>query len=108
MVKRLAIKTGEYQKDGATKGEYMKLGVVLANDNGSYVLLDPAVNLSGALIKQNLLARKAGKPERDMLMVSIFTDEPRNNQQAQQPQKQASSNAPVDDSFDDDIPFWQV
>ncbi len=105
MVKRLAIKTGEYKKDGATKGEYIKLGVVLTNDNGSYVLLDPAINLAGALIKQNLLARKAGKPERDMLMVSIFTDEPRNDQRAQHPQKQASGNAPADVSFDDDIPF---
>jgi len=113
MAKRLVIKTGEYQKDGATKGEYMKLGVVLSNDNGSYVLLDPSVNLAGALIKQNVLAEKQGKPARDMLMVSIFEDDnqrqqPQQSSQAQQQgykgQQAPQNNAPVDD-FNDPIPF---
>ncbi|MFK5950911.1 MAG: hypothetical protein QM500_19335 [Methylococcales bacterium] len=106
MAKRLVIKTGEYQKDGQTKGEYLKLGVVLSGDNGSYVLLDPSINLAGALIKQNIMASKGGKPERDMLMVSIFTDDnqQQNNQQQNQ-QSQPQPSAPVDDSFDDAIPF---
>jgi len=105
MADRLVIKTGEYQKDGQTKGEYMKLGVILNNNNGSYVLLDPSVNLAGALIKQNVLAAKSGKEARDMLMVSIFSDDNQNQQSQPQPAQQQASSQPVDDSFDDDIPF---
>ncbi len=105
MAKRLVIKTGEYQKDGQTNGEYLKLGVVLSNDNGSYVLLDPSINLAGALIKQNVLAEKSGKPARDMLMVSIFEDDNRQQQPQQQAPQQSQPQAPVDDSFDDDIPW---
>ena len=56
MAKRIVAKTGEYQKDGQTKGEYTKLGVMLSNDNGEYMLLDPSVSLAGVLIKQNSLA----------------------------------------------------
>lgn len=106
MAKRLVIKTGEYQKDGETKGEYLKLGVVLSNDSGSYVLLDPSINLAGALIKQNVMAEKNGKPARDMLMVSIFSDDNK-GQQRQQPaqQQQQQQPAPVDDQFNDDINF---
>jgi len=102
MAKRLVVKVGEYQKDGETKGEYMKLGVVLSNDNGPFVLLDPSVNLAGALIKQNVLALKQGKEARDMLMVSIFSDDHQGQAQQSQP---ANQPAPVDDSFDDSIPF---
>ena len=29
MAKRIVAKTGQYQKDGQTKGEYTKLGVML-------------------------------------------------------------------------------
>jgi len=86
----------------------MKLGVVLSNDNGSYVLLDPSVNLAGALIKQNIMAEKQGKPARDMLMVSIFEDDNQRQQpqqQSQPAQQSPQNNAPVDDGFDDEIPF---
>ena len=87
MSKRLVAKTGEYQKDGQTKGEYTKIGVELSNDNGAYLLLDPAVSLAGVLVKQNALAAKQGKPMRDNIMVSIFEDEGQGQQQ-QQPQQQ--------------------
>lgn len=76
-------KTGEYQKDGANKGEYVKLGVMLNSANGEYMLLDPSVNLAGVLIKQNVLAAKTGGQQRDMVMISIFEDD---NQQQQAPQ----------------------
>lgn len=85
MAKRIVAKTGEYQKDGQTKGEYTKLGVILNNDNGEYMLLDPSVSLAGVLIKQNTLAAKSGGQQRDMLMVSIFEDD--NQQQQQAPQQ---------------------
>jgi hypothetical protein len=81
MAKRIMAKTGEYQKDGQMKGEYTKLGVILNNDNGEYMLLDPSVSLAGVLIKQNSLAAKSNGPQRDMLMVSIFEDDNQNQQQ---------------------------
>ena len=88
--RRLVAKTGEYQKDGATKGEYTNVGVELQNDNGAYLLLDPSVCLAGVLAKQNVLAMNQGKPVRDSVMVSIFEDQPAQQgspQQGQQPQQ---------------------
>ena len=82
MSKRIVAKTGEYQKDGQTKGEYTKLGVMLDNNNGEYMLLDPSVSLAGVLVKQNALAAKTGGQQRDMVMVSIFSDD--NQQQSNQ------------------------
>ncbi len=86
MSKRIVAKTGEYSKDGQTKGEYTKLGVMLNNNNGDYMLLDPSVSLAGVLIKQNALAAKSGKEQRDMVMISIFEDDnqQQSNNQGQQ------------------------
>ena len=89
MAKRIVAKTGTYQKDGQEKGEYTKLGVMLSNDNGEYMLLDPCANLAGVLIKQNALAAKSGGKQRDMVMVSIFEDD---NQQQQAPMRQQNNN----------------
>ncbi len=86
MAKRIVAKTGSYQKGGQDKGEYTKLGVILNNDNGEYMLMDPCVNLAGVLVKQNALAAKTGGQQRDMVMVSIFEDDNQNqnNNQGQQ------------------------
>jgi len=92
MTKRIVAKTGEYQKEGATKGEYTKLGVMLNNQNGEYMLLDPSVSLAGLLIKQNALAAKTNGQQRDMVMISIFDDD--NQQQGQQSNQQARQQAP--------------
>ena len=81
MAKRILAKTGEYQKDGQAKGEYTKLGVMLNNNNGDYMLLDPSVSLAGVLIKQNALAAKKNQEQRDMVMISIFEDDNQNQQQ---------------------------
>lgn len=89
MAKRIVAKTGEYPKDGQIKGEYTKLGVMLSNDNGDYMLLDPTVNLAGVIIKQNALAAKSGGQQRDMVMVSIFDDD---NQQQNNNQGQNQNN----------------
>lgn len=77
MVKRLTAKIGEYQKEGQTKGRYADLGVMLSNDNGEYILLDPTVNLAGVLTLQNMMNHKAGRKISDRIMVGIFSDEPR-------------------------------
>ena len=91
MAKRIVAKTGEYQKDGQTKGEYTKIGVMLNYDNGEYMLLDPSVSLAGVLIKQNALAAKTNGQQRDMLMVSIFDDDNQNQQQGQQNNQQQNN-----------------
>ena len=87
MAKRIVAKTGSFtNQQNEVKGEYTKLGVILSNDNGEYMLLDPSVSLTGVLIKQNALAAKSGGQQRDMLMVSIFEDDnqQQNNNQGQQ------------------------
>ena len=84
MSKKLIAKVGTYQKNGETKNEYDELGVMLENDNGPYILLDPAINLAGVLIKQNILATTEGKPARSNVMISVFDSD----QQQQQPQQQ--------------------
>lgn len=99
MAKRLVAKTGEYEKGGETKGEYVRLGVLMGNDNGEYLLLDPTVSLSGVLAKQRAYAHSQGKKMQESVLVSIFTDEPR-QQQNNQSRQQASQ-----DFQDDQIPF---
>ena len=89
MSKRIVAKTDEYQKDGQTKGEYTKLGVMLDNNNGEYMLLDPSVSLAGVLVKQNALAAQTGGQQRDMVMISIFSDD--NQQQSNQGFQQQSN-----------------
>lgn len=101
-MKRIVIKTGEYQKDGETKGEYVNLGVMMDGDNGPYMLLDPTVNLAGCLTKQNMLNHQKGKKTGSSVMVSVF-DSDRNKSANNAPQP--ANNAPSDDSFSDDIPF---
>ena len=90
MSKKLIAKVGTYQKNGETKNEYDEVGVQLENDNGQYILLDPSINLAGTLLKQNILAAAEGKPQRTMVMTSVFDsdqNQQQNNQQNQQPQQ---------------------
>ena len=91
MAKRLAAKVGEYtNKQGETKGRYVNLGAILDGQNGEYLLLDPSVNLAGVLMQQRIAnPQKAG----EKVLVSIFTDEPK--QQAATPKPE----------LDDSIPF---
>lgn len=95
MTKKLLAKVGTYQNaQGETKNDYVKLGVVISGDNGDFMLLDPSVNLAGALIKQNVMNMAEGKPQRDSVMVSVFDSDNQGqgqNQQTggfQQPQQQ--------------------
>ena len=54
-MKKILIKTGEYESDEGTKNRYTQLGIVKDNQHGEYLLLDPTINLAGCLLKQNLL-----------------------------------------------------
>jgi hypothetical protein len=78
MSKRIVARVGSYtDKQGQTKGEYQNLGVILSNEKGEYGLLDPCINLAGVLLKQNILAAKDGKQQRDKVAFSIFEDTPK-------------------------------
>jgi len=101
MAKRLVVKVGEYQKDGETKGEYIKVGVILHGDKGEYALLDPTVNMAGALLKQRVMNQgKQNKGKGDVVMCSIFTDEPK----PQNNNNHNNSNG-YQDGFNDDPGF---
>jgi len=118
MTRKISAKVEVYQNDqGEQKGRYVNIGVILSNDNGEFVLLDPTVNLSGVLQKQNMMNHKAGKKIGTSVMCSIFDDSQQNNQQNQQPQQQqqnyqgqqqgqqqGSQNQQQQD-FDSDVPF---
>ena len=81
MAKRLSAVTGEYTKDGQQKAEWTNVGVLTTGSNGKeYLLLDPAVDLAGVLLKQNVLAAKKGEQPRDMVMTSVFEEQNNNNQ----------------------------
>ena len=111
MTKRLVAKVGQYEKDGQTKGEYIRIGVILNNDNGEYALIDPTVSLSGVLMKQRAYAHSQKKPMRDMIIAGVFSDEGgsyRAQNPAQTAHQESKSNGyqPQDgQGFDDDIPF---
>lgn len=102
MTKRLTAKIGTYEKDGQTKGRYTSLGVVLSNNNGEYMLIDPTVSLSGVLALQNAMALAEGKPQRDRVMVSVFSDDTRGGGSQG---GYVAGGGPNSGGMDDDVPF---
>jgi hypothetical protein len=90
MTKRLVAVTGEYlsKQDNQQKAEYTEIGVIITGKNGKeYALLDPAINLAGVLMKQNILAAKRNEPPSDRIMLSIFEQQAQGAPQQQQPQQ---------------------
>ena len=85
MSRRISAKVSEYvdKQTNETKGEYVQIGVILNNNNGDYLLLDPTVSLSGVLAKQNALEFKKGGVMRDNVMCGIYEEQPKQNNQNQ-------------------------
>lgn len=89
----LAVKTGEYQKDGQTKGRYQNVGAILQKeDGGKFILLERWFNPAGI----------TGGNDNSSVIISMF------------PPKQYGDNKPTakppeDEAFDkpsdDDVPF---
>lgn len=98
-MKRIVAKTGSYTKDGEQKSQWTRVGVIMSNDNGEYVLLDPTVDLAGVMMKQRLLAAEGVGKAGSAVMCSVFTDEPQPS-----PAHQAAAAPPSGEDFDD-IPF---
>jgi len=96
MAKRIVVKTGSYTNaQGEQKGEYVKVGVILQNDNGEFILLDPSINMAGLLLKQQI--NGIAKNGSDSVIASIFTDEKNAPQQA--------ANMSQANQHDEDIPY---
>ena len=93
MSKKIVAMTGSYTNtNGETKNQWTTIGVLMSNDNGEYILLDPAIDLAGVMMKQRIVDQKAGKkPAGDMVMCSVFEND--NNK---------SDDVP---GFEDDAPF---
>lgn len=83
----LVVKTGEFtDRDGATKGRFMNVGVMMeGRDGGPYILLNRTFNPAGV----------PGNADRDNIMVSLY--EPRD--QAGGGQQRRSAPAEVDDEI---------
>lgn len=88
----LAVKTGEYEKNGEKKGRYKNIGAVMEGEKGLYLLLDASV------ISMQLFAL-VNKDRRDSIIVSMF--EPKGDGS----QKPASAGAAATEALDDEIPF---
>lgn len=88
MNKKISAKIGEYtNQSGEIKGRYANLGVILSNDKGEFMLLDPTVNLAGVLQLQNQLDLKQGKDQSDRIMCGIFQEQQQGQQQQGQQQQ---------------------
>jgi len=68
---------------GEDQPHIVQIGVILNNDNGEFLLLDPTVSLAGVLAKQNALEFKKGGQIRDNVMCGIYEDQPKQNNQQQ-------------------------
>jgi hypothetical protein len=89
----LAVKVGEYEKNGEKKGRYKNIGTVFEGDKGMYLLLDSTV------ISMQLFAL-VNKDRRDSIIVSMF--EPKGEGE----RKAAGSAAPAAGADpEDEIPF---
>ena len=107
--KDLMVKIGSYKVGGEVKNRYQKIGIMMENDNGPFLLLDPSVSIAGCHMLQRIEdPQKAGTS----LMVGCFENKPRANDgppaggRATPPVDQvATPPAPDADGFDDDIPF---
>lgn len=103
-VKDIAVKTGEYQKDGQTKGRYENIGSIFkSDDGGTFLLMKRTFNPAGVPNPDN----------RDTVLISVFDLKdndggqrssggaaPRNNEGPRQASQTRQSDIP-----DDDIPF---
>ena len=64
----IAIKVGEYEKDGQKKGEYENIGALMQGDDGNEFLL-----LNNSCLNPSL-AMIANRERKRRILVSIFRD----------------------------------
>ena len=88
----LAVKTGEYQKDGETKNRYQNIGSIMENDNGQFMILDRTFNPAGVPNPDN----------KSSVIVSMFKSDRDNGNKKPTENKSSDSDNPFSDG---DIPF---
>jgi len=92
-LKDLAVKTGEYQKNGETKGRWINVGKLMASeDGGQFIILNRAFNPAGI----------PNPEDRDTLLISMFDLK---DYGADQSQRRPSQQEPAKIELDDEIPF---
>ncbi len=89
----LAVVTGSYQKDGATKNRYQNIGVVLEGERGPMILLDKHFNPAGI----------EGKDGR--IVVSMFAVKDEYDQRETPRHNTSSKQESYSAGLDDEIPF---
>lgn len=82
----LAVKVGEYEQNGKTKGRYQNVGAVMEGDNGKYIFLDRFFNPAGVPNPDN----------RANVILSMFEPQQRDGQ---------DSPRPISPAPESDIPF---
>jgi len=90
ILKNLVVVVGEYEKDGETKKNYLRIGQLHEGKNGEYITIDAHVNLAA-------IPRREGDSR---VMVSMYDPPSRDEKPVQ-----ARKPKPKADDFDDDIPF---
>jgi len=106
MAKSISAKIETYKnKDGETKNKYIDVGVILENTHGEYVMLDPAVDLAGVLMKQRLLAQETGKKAGGSVICSIFDNDGASPQKTPNQSQASPQGKPEPVSNLDDLPF---
>ena len=96
-LKDLAVKTGEYQKNGETKGRWMNVGKLMASDDGGqFVILNRAFNPAGI----------PNPEDRDTLLISCFDVKDWSDSKGSGADKaQQAPQQPAKNELDDEIPF---
>lgn len=63
----LAVKVGEYEKDGQKKNRYQNVGAIMEGDNGPFILLEKTFNPAGIQDGKNsvLISMFEVKPQND-------------------------------------------
>ena len=98
----LAVKTGEYQKDGEMKGRYENIGSLMQGDKGHFLILKRTFNPAGV----------PNPEDKDSIIVSCFEQQSNGQQQQQQraPQQQQQQGQAPQQQYtqqgSDDIPNW--
>ena len=95
-VKDIAVKTGEYQKDGQTKGRYENIGSIFkSDDGGTFLLMKRTFNPAGVPNPDN----------RDTVLISVFDLKDSEGGQRSSAPAPAQRQAPPPAAEDDSIPF---
>ena len=104
-IKDVVIKTGEYQKDGETKGRWQNVGALMRGDDGNeFIILERWFNPAGLPNPDN----------RNSVILSLFESRAQSGQdrtQSENDRTQGGNGSPRQsdgtkgDDFDDDIPF---